>query len=110
MAISRDSLGWILFISGHVNDAVPQLEKAVTLLPYDPTLNDHLGDAYWQIGRRLDAKYEWQRASAASKNATQKAILQQKIDNGPPLHPATKLGMGASPPPPSGLPTIQPGK
>ena len=25
-------------------------------------INDHLGDAYWQVGRELEAHYMWQRA------------------------------------------------
>ena len=29
------------------------LERAVELKPEDPTINDHLGDAYWRVGRYL---------------------------------------------------------
>ena len=28
----------------------------------DPTINDHLGDAYWQGGRKIEARYQWRRA------------------------------------------------
>jgi len=27
-----------------------------------PTINDHLGDAYWRIGRTLEAKFQWAHA------------------------------------------------
>ena len=39
--------------------AVKQLERAVGLQPEDPTINDHLGDAYWRVGRKLEANYQW---------------------------------------------------
>ena len=38
------------------------LEQAVQLLPYDPEINDHLGDAYWQLGLKRQARFQWQRA------------------------------------------------
>jgi len=31
----------------------------VELRPDDPVINDHLGDAYWHVGRREEAKYQW---------------------------------------------------
>ncbi len=38
------------------------LERAIDLKPEDPTINDHLGDAYWRVGRTLEAKFQWARA------------------------------------------------
>ena len=35
---------------------------AVELEPEDPTINEHLGDAYWAAGRKLEAPYQWRRA------------------------------------------------
>ena len=26
--------------------------------PQDPVINDHLGDAYWRVGRKLEARYQ----------------------------------------------------
>jgi Flp pilus assembly protein TadD len=46
-----DSLGWAHYRLGEYEDAVRELERAVELRPADPTINDHLGDAYWQVGR-----------------------------------------------------------
>lgn len=57
-----DSLGWVLFRLGDIEGAITHLERAVVLEPQDPTINDHLGDVYWQAGRRLEASYQWQRA------------------------------------------------
>ena len=42
--------------------AVRELEKAVELKPGDPTINDHLGDAYWKTGRTLEATFQWAHA------------------------------------------------
>ncbi len=57
-----DSLGWVLYKMGLYKEAIPHLETAVALLPYDPVINDHLGDSYWRTGRKLEAKFQWQRA------------------------------------------------
>ena len=38
------------------------LEHAIELVPEDPTINDHLGDAYWRTGRQIEARYQWRRA------------------------------------------------
>ena len=46
-----DSLGWAHYRLGDYTSAVQYLEKAIELVPEDPTINDHLGDAYWQSGR-----------------------------------------------------------
>ena len=27
----------------------------------DPVINDHLGDAYWRAGRRVEAQFQWRR-------------------------------------------------
>lgn len=57
-----DSLGWVLFQMGHYEDAVVHLENAAALEAVDPVINDHLGDAYWAVGRTIEAKFQWNRA------------------------------------------------
>lgn len=57
-----DSMGWILYRIGEYDQAVEVLERAAALAPYHMVINDHLGDAYWQVGRRLEAHYMWRRA------------------------------------------------
>ncbi len=34
--------------TGNYDEAVKNLERAIELKPEDPTINDHLGDAYWR--------------------------------------------------------------
>ena len=57
-----DSMGWILYRKGDFHSAVNFLERAASLKPYHMVINDHLGDAYWKVGRKVEAYYMWQRA------------------------------------------------
>jgi tetratricopeptide (TPR) repeat protein len=96
-----DSLGWVQFMMGQYTDAVPNLEKAVELLPYDSTLNDHLGDAYWQTGRRLEAKFQWERAANNADDAQAKETIGKKLVSGlpePSLVREAKTDTGAAAP------------
>ncbi|MEL6572611.1 MAG: tetratricopeptide repeat protein [Pseudomonadota bacterium] len=57
-----DSLGWVHFQLGDYDDAVVHLENAAALEAVDPVINDHLGDAYWAVGRTTEARFQWHRA------------------------------------------------
>ena len=57
-----DSLGWVLFQLANYEDAVVHLENAAALEAVDPVINDHLGDAYWAVGRTIEARFQWHRA------------------------------------------------
>ncbi|WP_354667641.1 tetratricopeptide repeat protein [Lentibacter algarum] len=57
-----DSLGWAMFRLGRFDDAVPHMERAAELMSIDPVVNDHLGDVYWAVGRKLEAEFQWKRA------------------------------------------------
>ncbi len=57
-----DSLGWVMLRQGEVGASVRTLEHAAEIEPSDPTINAHLGDAYWAAGRRLEAGYQWRHA------------------------------------------------
>ena len=57
-----DSLGWALFLQGRYIEALPQLERAVRLMPNVAEIIDHLGDVYWKVGRERDAEFQWKRA------------------------------------------------
>ena len=47
---------------GRYREATETLEKAINLKPADPILNDHLGDAYWRVNRRIEAQFRWNHA------------------------------------------------
>lgn len=79
-----DSLGWAQFRMGQFEDAVINLERAAELMATDPVVNDHLGDAYWVVGRKTEAKFQWRRAlSFISSNTNIEDIdpaeLRQKL-------------------------------
>ena len=61
-AAYRDSLGWVLFRQGKIAEALVELEKAVAAEP-DPTVLEHLGDAY-QAAARADKSTAWWRKAA----------------------------------------------
>ena len=44
-----DSLGWAYYRLGRYDEAVTNMERAAELMPTDPIINDHLGDAYWAV-------------------------------------------------------------
>ncbi len=55
----RDSLGWVMLRQNQVPAAVRTLERAAEEMPEDPTVNFHLGAAYWAAGRRIEAEDQW---------------------------------------------------
>ncbi|HSN90226.1 MAG TPA: tetratricopeptide repeat protein, partial [Anaeromyxobacteraceae bacterium] len=57
-----DSLGWVRYRRGDFVAAVELLEKADALSGPDPTILDHLGDAYLALSRRAEAAAAWRRA------------------------------------------------
>jgi tetratricopeptide (TPR) repeat protein len=57
-----DSLGWIRFKKGDLRQAIELLERADRLIGPDPSVLDHLGDAYRAAARPADAQAAWRRA------------------------------------------------
>ncbi len=92
-----DSLGWVYFQKGDLGRAVALLEKADAVSGGDPTIVEHLGDAYRRAGRPADAEKAWRRALKALKQGadaerpTQQAALERKIrEVSPDLRPASR--------------------
>lgn len=77
-----DSLGWAHYKMKDYKAAVPLLEQAIGIMPYDPEVNSHLGDAYWQVGRKLEARFQWERARNHSKDAKMTERLNEKLAKG----------------------------
>jgi Flp pilus assembly protein TadD len=76
-----DSLGWAYYQLGDYRRAVEQLERAAELLPGDPEINEHLGDAYWRAGRRQEARFQWTAVLTFDPAPEQKAKVQAKLDS-----------------------------
>ena len=71
-----DSLGWLLLRRGDVPGAIEALEQAVRLGGPDPTVLEHLGDAYRAAGRAADAAAAWRRALGSLEEAPQGEQLE----------------------------------
>ena len=83
-----DSLGWMQLQSGDVDKAVATLERAISLEPQDGTITGHLGDALWQQGRRIEARFRWRQALAMDAEPDDKRKLQARLDYGLDAAPA----------------------
>lgn len=79
-----DSLGWALYRMGKYEEAAKVLERASEYLPANAIVYDHLGDAYWQIGRPTEARFQWQHALSLKEDAEElnKDIIRRKIEKG----------------------------
>ena len=80
MAIT-DSLGWAHFLRGDLPAAITLLERAAQGQPADPSIKEHLGDAYFKAGRRYEARYAWQAALVHAEGGAV-ARLNAKVDAG----------------------------
>ncbi|MES2834805.1 MAG: tetratricopeptide repeat protein [Pseudomonadota bacterium] len=89
----QDSLGWSQYRQGQYDAAVASLEAAVTKEPANPEVNNHLGDAYWQVGRQREARFQWSRVLTLNPDAEQRADAERKLAQG--LEPATPVSNGA---------------
>ena len=79
-----DSLGWVQYRLGDIAGAVKNLERAVLLSPGDPTINEHLGDAYWKAGRKLEARFQWEKALSLEPEKDQIPAITRKLKDGLP--------------------------
>lgn len=76
-----DSLGWALYRRGKIAEAVTTLERASAADPRQAEIGEHLGDAYWSAGRRVEARYAWS-AALLHAEAEEAARLRIKLDTG----------------------------
>ncbi len=78
----RDSLGWVYYRLGRLEEARKELEKAIELSPDDPAILDHLGDVYLELGRSRDALRVYRRALELyrdERDEANKKTVQEKI-------------------------------
>ena len=81
-----DSLGYIRLRRGDARQAVELLEEADRLLGPDPSVLDHLGDAYRAATRPADAAAAWTRALGSvdeeppAERQALRAELQRKLE------------------------------
>ena len=72
-----DSLGWVQYRQGRLEEARATLEKAYAIKA-DPEIAAHLGEVLWRLGLRSEALALWQKAlEQAPGNETLQATLKK---------------------------------
>jgi tetratricopeptide (TPR) repeat protein len=74
-----DSMGWVKLREGDTNAALHLLEKAAELEPEDPSITGHLGDAYWDAGRHIEAEDQWRRALVLNPDPDEQARIEARL-------------------------------
>jgi tetratricopeptide (TPR) repeat protein len=79
-----DSLGWAYYLYGRFDEARVLIERANDLTQSEPNAEilDHLGDVYWRMNRRDDARAKWREALEARPDAIRRRSLEQKVSRG----------------------------
>ncbi|HYD86465.1 MAG TPA: tetratricopeptide repeat protein [Vitreimonas sp.] len=79
-----DSLGWAYYQYGHFDQARALIERSNDLSAHEPNAEvlDHLGDVYWRLNRRDDARTQWRAALEARPDALRRRDLEQKLQRG----------------------------
>lgn len=82
-----DSLGWAYYLHGEFERARALIERANDLSVADPNAEilDHLGDVYWRLNRRDQAREVWRAALEARPDALRRRALERKLTRGPAL-------------------------
>jgi hypothetical protein len=58
------------------------MERASLLEPVDPIVTDHLGDVYWMVDRKLEARFQWRRALSFEPTEKDAARIHRKLEIG----------------------------
>jgi hypothetical protein len=58
------------------------MERASLLEPVDPIVTDHLGDVYWAVGRKLEARFQWHRALSFDPEEKDATRIRRKLEVG----------------------------
>lgn len=77
-----DSLGWALYKRGRLPEAIETLEKASIADPAQSEINEHLGDALFQSGRRFEARFAWRAALVTAEEPAERSRIEAKIAAG----------------------------
>jgi tetratricopeptide (TPR) repeat protein len=76
----QDSLGWVYYRLGRIEEAREALEMAVELSEEDdPAILDHLGDVYLELGRRGDAIDTYLKALATFEDDDEESELRDVL-------------------------------
>lgn len=76
----RDSLGWVLFRLGQLDEAMKQLNKALELEPNDPHIYEHLGDVHTAAKDFTKARGAYEKAMEMFETDEKIAEIQKKLN------------------------------
>ena len=76
LAQGVDSLGWVLFRQGRLQDALEQLDRAVALSPDEAEIHYHRGEVLRALGRRDEAMAAYALAIEKASDPAEKARYQ----------------------------------
>lgn len=71
-----DSMGWVLYRLGRIDEAIPWLRRAYGLSP-DGEIAAHLGEVLWVSGKQREARDLWKRALVRDP---EHAILKRTVE------------------------------
>jgi tetratricopeptide (TPR) repeat protein len=74
-----DSLGWVYFKLGQLENAERHLKEAVSRNATSSTIHEHLGDLYSRQGKTELARAAWQKALSLSMEVDKTARLKAKL-------------------------------
>ena len=74
-----DSMGWVLYRLGRLDEAIEYLEKALSIRQ-DPEIAAHLGEVLWVRGEREQAKEVWETALQQTPEDTRLLDVIERFD------------------------------
>jgi Flp pilus assembly protein TadD len=74
-----DSLGWVYFKMGQLDDAERYLNDASRRSPRSPTIQEHLGDLLQKRGKQEQARAAWRKALSLSTEPNESNRLKSKL-------------------------------
>ena len=75
-----DSLGWVYFKMGKIEQAEAYLVQALGRVRRDPTIYEHLGDLYYQKGAYLKAHTAWKRSISYGQDEEEIQKVAKKVE------------------------------
>jgi tetratricopeptide (TPR) repeat protein len=77
----RDSLGWVYYKMGDIDQAIIELEKAAEMVVNDPVIKEHLGDVYMEIEQYEKALSAYEQAYKFYVEEGKKENIKAKINS-----------------------------
>ncbi|MDK2857224.1 MAG: hypothetical protein PWQ29_1064 [Verrucomicrobiota bacterium] len=76
-----DTLGWIYYKQGRYDEALRELQKALSFSPQEnPEILEHLGEVYFKLGNREAAIEQWQKALELKPDSP--SVIERLKQNG----------------------------